>query len=183
MNHHTDGDGVAVVLTDTASDPLTDISRLTEIGRYDLEPPELKTVLDGLATEAAQLLDLPVGIVSIVLDRSQLFAGSYGLDGTWLGDAGGTPSEWSFCINAVRSRGPYVVEDAHIDLLQSDNPLVLFDGVRSYAGAPLITSSGHALGACCAIGSEPRTFTGDEVKSLEQLADRIVVVLEGYVLD
>ncbi len=183
MNQRTDASGVPAGLTNIAPDPVTDVARLTEIGRYDLESPALKASLDTFATEAASLLQLPIGVVSIVLGGAQLFAGSHGLDGTWLAEAGGTPVEWSFCANAVRSGEPYVVEDAENDVLQSDNPLVLFDGIRSYAGAPLITRSGHALGACCTIGGEPREFTADEVKGLQGLAERIVLEIEGYVLD
>lgn len=164
-------------------DPVTDVDRLMAVARYDLESPALTAVLDRYAAEAAGLLDLPVGIVSIVLNEALLLAGQSGLDGSWMAEAGGSPVEWSFCATTVRTGAPYVVADAAADPVQGTNPLVLLDGVRSYAGAPLVTSSGHVLGACCTIGFEPRAFTGADVAVLEGLSDRIVAELEAFVVD
>ncbi|MEO3935718.1 GAF domain-containing protein [Dermatophilaceae bacterium Soc4.6] len=168
--------------TDPTPDPVTDVARLTEVGRYDFDAPALKSALAKLAREAAEMVDLPIGLVSIVLGRAQFFAGSFGLDGTWMGDAGGSAVEWSFCANAVRSGEPYVVEDAAADPLQHDNPLVLLDGVRSYLGAPLISPSGQVLGTCCTIGHTRREFTASEVAALQELSARIVDELQDHVI-
>ncbi|GAA1881910.1 GAF domain-containing protein [Lapillicoccus jejuensis] len=168
---------------DPAQDPVGDVDRLLAVARYDVESPELAAVLDRYAGEAADLFGLPIGAVSIVLDGAQYFAGQRGLDGSWMGEAAGTPIEWSFCATTVRTRAPYVVPDATVDEVQRTNPLVLLDGVRSYAGAPLITSSGHVLGACCTLGYEPREFSADEIALLERLSDRIVADLEHFLVD
>ncbi|RZS89779.1 GAF domain-containing protein [Motilibacter rhizosphaerae] len=162
-----------------ANDPVTDAERLQEVGSYDLYSDEVRAQLDAFARAAAARFDLPIGLVSIVLDEAQYLAGTSGVEG-WIDEADGTPVEWSFCVNAVRNRAPYVVPDATVDPLQHDNPLVTDDGIRSYAGAPLVTSSGHVLGSYCVIGTTPRDFTAEEVAELTRMADEVVAAIEQH---
>src|SRR5690349_8260946 len=111
--------------------------RLAVIGGIDLDDAELQRRLNAIAERTATRLHLPISLVSIVLDTAQVFLGAHGLHG-WLADAGGTPVEWSFCANAVTSGRPYVVPDAAADPRQATNPLVTADGIRSYAGIPIV---------------------------------------------
>ncbi|MDQ2757295.1 MAG: GAF domain-containing protein [Actinomycetota bacterium] len=164
-------------------DAVTDVDRLVAIGRYDFDSPPLKAALVRFAKEAADLMGLPIGLVSIVLGDTQFFAGSYGIDGTWMADTGGTPVEWSFCANVVRTGDPYLVEDAETDPFQFDNPLVLLDGIRSYVGVPLVTSSGHVLGTCCTIGNTMREFADTEITALQAISRRIVDELDRHLVD
>lgn len=161
-------------------DPITDIDRLVDISTYDLEAVQMREALHGYAQRAAAALGLPVGLVTIVLDGAQYTAGSYGIDGTWIGDAGGTPVEWSFCRNVVRTGAPYIIEDASTHALEYDNPLVVEDGARSYAGAPLVSPAGNVLGACCVIGFEPHQFSNDDLEQLAMLADEAVTELNRF---
>ncbi len=125
-------------------DPVTDVERLEEIADLDLFSDSARAKLDAFAARAAQRFDLPIGLVSIVLDSSQYLAGRHGVEG-WIDDADGTPVEWSFCATTVRTRKQYVVTDAANDDVQKSNPLVTEDGIASYAGTPLVTSRGHVL--------------------------------------
>ncbi|MGD0810362.1 MAG: GAF domain-containing protein [Acidimicrobiales bacterium] len=155
------------------------MERLVEISNYDLFSTEVRTTLDDFARRAAERFGLPTAMISIVLDTAQYWAGMHGVDG-WKAEAQGTPVEWAFCANVVRTGHSYVVENAEIDELQRDNPLVTEDGQRCYAGAPLITPSGHVLGACCVVGNEPRTFTPAEIDELAAMADEVVAELEQH---
>jgi len=159
--------------TDDHNDPITDIGRLLELSRYDLQSPEVRAKLHDLAKRSATRFDMPIGLVSIVLDSAQYMAGMYGLSG-WMAEAEGMPVEWSFCANAVRTGQPYIVEDASVDALQHDNPVVVVDGVRSYAGAPLITADGNVLGAFCVVGVQPRHFSTKEISELIEMASDVV---------
>ena len=60
-----------------------------------------------------------------------------------------------------------------------DNPLVTIDGIRCYAGAPLVTTRGEAVGSLCVLGVAPRTFTPLEVARLAALAADVVCYLEA----
>lgn len=163
----------------TPGDSIADIERLVAISAFDLYSEEVRVSLSRFARRGAEQLHLPIALVSIVLDRAQYVAGTYGVDG-WIADADGTPVEWSFCANAVRDRAPYVVEDAESDEQQHDNPLVTHDGIRCYAGAPLITSGGHVLGAYCVIGQQPRRFEPGEIELLNSLAAQVVAEIESH---
>lgn len=159
-------------------DPVLDIARLQEIADLDLFAPEVSEILSGLAREASTQLDLPLGMVNIVLDEAQYVAAHYGVGG-WIAEAQGTPVEWAFCRFAVRGRQDFVVEDAHTHELVKDNPLVTEDGIRCYAGIPLITSRGHALGSFCVAGTEARSFSEAEMQTLRTLAAEAVRLIES----
>ena len=154
---------------DRPTDAVLDRSRLMEIGSYDVMSAPVRSALDELARTAAERLGSPIGMVTIVMDSAQFLAGTHGVQG-WMAEAGGTPVEWSFCANVVRSGEPYVVEDASTDPVQRHNPLVTLDGLRHYAGAPVVTASGSVLGAMCVAGGTPRRFTSGEVAVLVELA-------------
>lgn len=155
-----------------------DIERLAEIAALDLTSPEVDNLLQEIAARAAQEIGLPISLVSIVLDEAQYFAALHGVAG-WMAEARGTPIEWSFCAHAVRSGQPFIVEDAEQEPLVQENPLVKYDGIRCYAGIPLRSSRGYALGTLCVIGKEPRTFTEEEVETLHGLAAEAVARIEA----
>lgn len=153
-------------------------ARLQEIADLGLLSSDVDSVLQELCTSAAAEFGLPIGLVSIVLDEAQHFAASHGLGG-WLDAAKGTPIEWSFCRYAVASREAFVVEDAREHALVHNNPLVQLDGVRCYAGIPLISSRGFALGSFCVIGTEERSFDEPELDRLRAFATQVVARIEA----
>ncbi len=159
-------------------DPLHDAARLQEIADLDLLSPDVDPILQEVAERAASSLGLPVSLVSVVLDEALHVAGSYGIDGLWLGETRGHPVEWSFCATSVRTRDAFVVENAPEHPYHRTNPLVTQDGVRCYAGVPLISSRGHVLGNLCVVGLEERTFTAEELGSLRVLAAEAVRRIE-----
>jgi GAF domain-containing protein len=161
-----------------AMDPVRDTARLAEIAALGVTEAEVDSVLQQTVDEAAARLNLPTAMVSIVMDEAQWFAAHTGLS-PWLAEARGTPVEWSFCANAVRSGEPFVVEDATTHPLVKDIPLVALDNVRCYAGIPLTTSTGHTLGTLCVIGNEPRSFSEAELDVLRGLARTAIDRIEG----
>jgi GAF domain-containing protein len=160
------------------ADPVKDAARLAEIAALGLTAEEVDAVLQQTVDEAAARLGLPTALVSIVMDEAQWFAAHTGLS-PWMAEARGTPVEWSFCANAVRSGEPFVVEDAATHPLVKDIPLVHLDNVRCYAGIPLVTSTGHTLGTLCVIGNEPRSFSEAELETLRGLAKRAIEGIEA----
>ena len=156
---------------------LDDLERLREIAELGLVNPETDPVFQQTAEEAARALGVPTALVSVVMDHAQFFAAHHGLEG-WMAQARGIPVEWSFCAVAVQSREPFVVEDAAADPRTRDNPLVTRDGVRCYAGVPLLSSRGHALGTLCVLGTRARTFTPEQMGRLRELAARAVARIE-----
>lgn len=161
------------------SDPVHDLERLQEIADLDLLAPDVDPILQEIATRAAGRLGLPVSLVSVVLDEALHVAGFHGPEGLWLSEVGGHPVEWSFCATSVRTRQPFVVESATEHPYHRTNPLVTEDGVRCYAGVPLISSRGFVLGNLCVVGMEERTFGEDEMAALRGLATEAVARIES----
>jgi GAF domain-containing protein len=167
-------------LKETKDSAILDKERLEEIGRLDLDSNEVREILDRYVSKASGEFDLPIGLVSIVLDGAQIFASSKGLQG-WIAETNGTPVEWSFCANSVESRKPFVVENATLDDRVKDNPLVAAEGLRCYAGAPMITSRGHVIGNFCVMGPEKRTFSSEEIAKLSDYAKKAILSIEEQV--
>jgi GAF domain-containing protein len=163
----------------SAHDPIHDAERLQEIAELDLLDPAVDPILNQVAARAAERLKLPVSMVSVVLDEALLVAGFHGPDGLWLSEVGGHPVEWSFCATSVRTREAFVVESATQHDYHRTNPLVTQDGVRCYAGVPLISSRGFVLGNLCVVGMEERTFSGEEMDALRALAAEAVARIEA----
>ena len=120
-----------------------------------------------------------MSLVSVVLDEALHVAGSHGIDGLWLAETRGHPVEWSFCATSVRTRDAFVVPDAPEHPEHRANPLVVQDGVRCYAGVPLISSRGFVLGNLCVVGLEAREFSDGDVAALRELASEAVARIEA----
>jgi len=105
-------------------------------------PPE--EAFDRLTRLATTVLRVPVALVSLVDGDRQFFKSQCGLTEP-LASTRQTPLTTSFCKHAVGSGEPLVVPDARRNPRFEHNP-VIADGVIAYAGIPLITSDGHALG-------------------------------------
>lgn len=160
------------------SDLQESAERLAEIARLSLGTADARHLLDELAAAASKLLELPIGLVSVVLSDAQWFVGQKGLSG-WLAAVGGTPREWSFCSTVVETGEPLVVPDAATDPRFASNLLVVHEGVRCYVGVPLITQAGHVIGSLCAIGDAARKVESRQIASLRQLAVRAMQSLES----
>ncbi|MFI5959253.1 GAF domain-containing protein [Cryptosporangium sp. NPDC051539] len=152
--------------------------RLTAIASYDLDDPHLRQQLDAIAMRTASHLHVPTAMTTLMLDNAAMIVGSSGVEG-WM-RAGGGPAEWAFCAQTVLTGEPYVVSDATTDPMQCTNPEVELDGVRAYAGAPLITPAGHVLGAHCVIEHVPHVFSADEITELQAAAQDVVTALEQH---
>ncbi|RZS82768.1 GAF domain-containing protein [Motilibacter rhizosphaerae] len=161
-------------------DALTSPERLVALAGYDLDSPELRSDLDALCARVAADLEVPISLVTLVLDSAQMNLGQRGIDGTWVSAVGGTPVEWSFCAHSVGNGRPYVVDDMSADPEQRDNPLVRVDGVAAYAGVPLVTGAGHVLGNACVVDVQPHAFSVAELARLEAAAAEALALLEAH---
>ena len=130
--------------------------------------------VNDLARMAADMLGAPIALVSMIDRDKQWFKARVGSAATE------TPREWAFCAHAIQDPSRvFVVEDASLDPRFADNPLVTGDPhIRFYAGAPLISSSGHALGTVCVIDTRPRTLDAERMEALRFLAQQVVTRLE-----
>jgi GAF domain-containing protein len=150
-----------------------DSDRLDALHATGLLDSEVTPSFDRLARIAAQVLNAPVALVSLVDADRQFFKSCLGLPEPWASQRG-TPLSHSFCQHAVASREPLLVDDSREHDLLRDNPAIRDIGVIAYAGIPLIDADGNALGTLCVIDSQPRQWTSHQVQLLTDLAASVV---------
>ena len=128
---------------------------------------------DDIVLLAAEILQVPIALVSIIDRDRQWFKARLGLEATE------TPREHAFCAHAILQPETLVVNDATADRRFSFNPLVTGEpNIRFYVGARIMTPDGYALGTVCGIDSTPRQITGTAVKAIEALSRQAGAVLE-----
>ncbi len=92
---------------------------------------------------------------------------------------GETSRDIAFCAHGILQPDVFVVKDARADLRFSSNPMVVGDPqIRFYAGAPLTTADGHALGMLCVTDQVPRELSLDQMEALRALSRQVVSLLE-----
>ena len=128
-----------------------------------------EAAFDRIASLAARMLGVPISAVSFVDSDRQWFKATCGLD------IRQTSRAVSFCAHAIHSDDVFVVPDAAADPRFADNALVTgAPHIRFYAGAPLLTPEGLALGTLCIIDQRPRSLNKRQRAILRDLAALVV---------
>ncbi len=148
--------------------------RLSVLQRYQLLDTLPEQDYDDLTTIAARICDTPIALVSLIDSDRQWFKSRHGLDATE------TPRSQAFCSHAIQKpEEVMVVPNALEDDRFVENPLVTDNpNIRFYAGAPLVTSDGFALGTLCVIDRVPREITPAQINALQALSRQVMAQLE-----
>jgi len=162
-------------LKDKLAEILENEARLEALRRTSLldSPPE--EAFDRLTRAARTVLRVPVALVSLVDCDRHFFKSQCGLDEP-LASLRQNSLTHSFCKHAVGSREALVVADARGHPLLG--PSSDATGVIAYAGIPLITSEGHALGTFCVVDQQPHEWTEEEIGILRVLATSAMSEIE-----
>lgn len=130
--------------------------------------------LDRITRLASRLFQVPIAMVTLVDEQRQWFMSRVGLD------VCETPRDESLCGHAILEASSLVVPDTLLDSRFHDNPLVVGSPhIRFYAGRPLRSKQGFALGTLCLIDRQPRAFDATDEASLNDLADMVEAWLHG----
>ncbi len=154
--------------------PLNEAARLAELAAYDILDTEAEAAYDDITFLASQICETPIALVSFVDQDRQWFKSKVGLA------ASETSRDLAFCAHAIHDPTDLlVVADATNDLRFAHNPLVLGDpNIRFYAGAPLTTAAGNALGTLCVIDNVPRDLELHQQESLRALSRMVMAQMD-----
>lgn len=155
--------------------PDGDRQRLDALLDFDILDTPAERTFDDIAFLAAQVCAAPVALISLLDHGRQWFKARIGLD------AFETPIDHSVCSLDIDAPELLVIPDLTRDERTCANPLVTGDAaIRFYAGAPLLSDRGVAVGRLCVIDhvARPAGLTPDQATMLTALARQVVAQLE-----
>ncbi len=135
-------------------------------------------VLQELADEVRGVFGTDLCMVNLILSDVQYFRAWSGHLPTDLAAARQDPRERSMCRYVVESEAPLVVEDFLATEEFKDQHFCVTYGIRFYAGTPLITSDGRAIGTLCLLSTRPIEFGEEQMRMLGAFARAVVGRLE-----
>lgn len=152
----------------------SEATRQTVLDAYEILDTAPEQAFDDIVLLARMVCAAPVAMVTFVDRERQWFKAREGVAATE------TPRSESICAIAMRSpEGVFIVRDM---LADPELPMrhTDVDGrlLRFYAGAPLRSPEGFALGALCVLDHEPRGLAPAQQAGLEALARQTQHLIE-----
>lgn len=154
--------------------PSNENQRLQELLTYQVLDTDDEVEFNFLVELASQICGTKIALISLIDSHRQWFKAKIGLE------QNSTPRQLAFCAHAILNPNePLIIQDAREDDRFKENPLVHGEPhVVFYAGIPLVTPSGHALGTLCAIDDKPRELSAQQLHGLRQLSRQVMHLLE-----
>lgn len=151
------------------------LGRVKELSRYQIIESRRDRRFEKMTKLAVYIFETPIAIISFIDERRHWIKSSIGWNLTQ------SSKEDSFCLHTIQSADVFIVENALLDPRFRENRFVkASDGVRFYAGAPLVTPSGVRLGALAVMDRQPRSMTGKQIDVLRTLSESVMHEIENY---
>ncbi|MES2820768.1 MAG: sensor domain-containing diguanylate cyclase [Pseudomonadota bacterium] len=151
--------------------PANEALRQQSLDEQELLDTPADPYLDTLLRVVHELFEVETVLISLIDHDRQWFKARLGLD------VAQTPRDQSLCGHAILKDAPLIIDDALADPRFHDNPLVTGKPcLRFYAGQPLLSDTGHALGTLCLLHPTPRRLSERELRLLADMA----TLVEGY---
>lgn len=148
-------------------------NRIAALRSYDILDTPRESDFDDIVALASHICETPISVVNLIDEHRQWFKAEIGLN------ARETPIDTSICAHVILEDDFVEIPDTLLDPRLADNPLCRANpGLRFYAGARLMTSSGLPLGTLCVLGNEPRQLTDLQREALKVLSRQVMVQLE-----
>jgi diguanylate cyclase len=153
--------------------PPDEPARLAAVATSGLLDGEDDHALAELAVVAAEALEVPAALVTVIDRDRQVVLATVGLD------LSSTSRADAFCAHAiVTPREVMVVPDMLADPRFANHPLVVGEPrIRFYAGAPIVVG-GHGLGTVAVRDHQPRDLSPREERVLRNLAGHVAGLVE-----
>jgi len=148
--------------------PENEDSRLESLRSFRILGTSCEQEFDDIARLATTMCDAPVAVIAFIDEQRVWFKAKVGLELDEI------PRDDSFCAHAILQSDVLIVPDPISDQRFMGGFLVKQNGIRFYAGTPLITVDNHALGTLAVMDRVPHLMTAEQSDSLRILARRIM---------
>ena len=152
--------------------------RLNALYKYDVLDTLDEAVFDDITKIASFICGTPIALISLVDENRQWIKAKIGMD------IKETSRDVAFCAHTILQKEVLEIQDTRLDSRFSKNPLVTAEsGVRFYAGTPLITPDGFAIGTVCVVDTQVKKLTPIQIELLAALGRQVVSLLELRLAD
>ena len=156
-----------------AQEPPNELERVAALHQCNILDTESEQGFDDITRLAAHICQTPIALVSLLDKDRQWFKSKVGIEETE------TPRRIAFCAHAILQDGIFIVADTLNDQRFADNPLVTHTpNIRFYAGVPIKTVEGYALGTLCVIDYQPRELSQAQLSALKALGSQTAYIIE-----
>lgn len=149
-------------------------ARVEALWQYQILDTEPEQAFDDIIHLAVGIFGTPIALLNLIDGNRQWFKSKVGLEVQEipLAHAG-------FCLSCIIQRDVVIVPDTLADEQFATNPLVTsYPHIRFYAGAPLMTPEGHAIGTLCLVDRVPREIGSEQIEALRILSRQVIRQLE-----
>lgn len=153
--------------------PADEEMRLQDLHSYNILDTAFEADFDELVELAGQVCNSPISLITLLDKDRQWFKAKKGMEDD------STSRDLAFCSHAILQDNVFVVEDATRDERFSGNPFVTEEnGIRFYAGAPVVSPTGYKMGTICIIDRQPRTLSAEEDRALQLISRQVTKLIE-----
>ena len=164
--------------TTASSKDRRELERLAALEYLRAVRPGVDHVLQELVEEVRGVFGTELCLVDLALSDVQYFRAWSGELPPDKAEARQDPLENSMCQYVVNDERPLVVKDFMATEEFREQYWCVNYGIRFYAGTPLITSGGHAIGTLCLLSTRAVEFSEEQMKVLGAFARAVVGRLE-----
>ena len=155
--------------------PENDVLRLAALQKLEILYTPSENAFDKITSMIARVFDTPMAFLSLVDKDTVYYKSQVGTFGKSQVDR-----KDSFCSLAILSKEPLVITDTSLSGCFNTNPLVQEEnGIKFYAGAPLITKDGFHIGALCIVDNKPKQFSNKDIALLTEFANMAMNEIEA----
>lgn len=153
--------------------PENEPERLNDLQEYKILDTAAEKEFDDLVRLAANICHTPMSTITLVDSKRQWFKSRLGVEYAQ------TDRDFSFCSHTILGPSLMLVRDARQDDRFRNNPFVMATpGIRFYAGIPLMSYRGNAIGALCVGDIVPRDLDAAQCFALDVLSQQVIRQLE-----
>ncbi|HSI15619.1 MAG TPA: GAF domain-containing protein [Chthoniobacter sp.] len=148
-------------------------SRVEALREYAIMDTTPEEGFDDISRLTSFICGTPIATITLLDLHRQWFKAKVGLEATE------TPISDAICATAIQQNDLFLVPDTREDQRFANfNCVTGNPHIRFYAGAPLFTPQGVAIGTLCAIDRVPRELTPEQKDALLSLSRQVITMLE-----